>query len=241
MNLKLTRFGAEPRKLAVLGLLVAVAAYFFISNRTPGDSSAPARATVAPAPPVSTMQIRQAARSTGRMSRNSLNRNLQEFRPSLKPKDIDRSTIDPTLHMDLVTRLQSVKVEGGARSLFEFSQAPPPEVVKLKEPDPIKPAYRFVGPPAPEKAAEVKPPPAPQAPPIPLKYYGFVNPQQAPGPRRAFFLDGEDIVVAGEGDVIKKRYKIVRIGINSAVVEDTQFDKAQNKEQTLPLVEEQNG
>ena len=33
---------------------------------------------------------------------------------------------------------------------------------------------------------------------------------------------------------IKKRYKIVRIGVNSAVVEDTEF-KGNNKEQTLPL------
>ena len=40
-------------------------------------------------------------------------------------------------------------------------------------------------------------------------------------------------VIAGEGDTIKKRYKIVRIGVNSAVVEDTEF-KGGNQ-QTLPL------
>jgi hypothetical protein len=111
----------------------------------------------------------------------------------------------------------------------------------VKEPEPIKPKYAFVGPPAPPKPVEVKPPPPPQAPPVPLKYYGFVNPLQTPGPKRAFFLDGEDIIVAAEGDMVKKRYKIVRIGVNSAVVEDTQFEKAQNKAQTLPLVEEQSG
>ena len=52
--------------------------------------------------------------------------------------------------------------------------------------------------------------------------------------KRAFFLDGEDIVVAGENDVIRNRFKIIRIGVNSAVVEDT-TNKIQ---QTLPLVEE---
>jgi hypothetical protein len=60
------------------------------------------------------------------------------------------------------------------------------------------------------------------------------------GDKRAFFLDGEDIVIAGEGDMIKKRYKIVRIGVNSAVVEDTEF-KGNNNQQTLPLEAELNG
>ncbi len=74
--------------------------------------------------------------------------------------------------------------------------------------------------------------PEPKAPPIPLKFYGFVNKSKV-GDKRAFFLDGEDIVIAAEGDIIKKRYKIVRIGVNSAVVEDTQFKS--NNQQTLPL------
>ena len=76
-------------------------------------------------------------------------------------------------------------------------------------------------------------PPTPRAPQIPLKFYGFVNPAR-PDVKRAFFLDSEDIIVAGEGDLIKKRYKIIRIGINSAEVEDTQF-KGDNTKQTLPL------
>ena len=93
----------------------------------------------------------------------------------------------------------------------------------------------FVGPMM-SKAAE--PPPEPKAPPIPLKFYGFVNKTKV-GDKRAFFLDGEDIVIAGEGDLIKKRYKIVRIGVNSAVVEDTEFHS--NNQQTLPLEAELTG
>ena len=54
---------------------------------------------------------------------------------------------------------------------------------------------------------------------------------------RIFFLDGEEIVVAGEGDLIKKRYKVVRIGVTSVEVEDTQF----NHTQMLPLAEEAAG
>ena len=36
--------------------------------------------------------------------------------------------------------------------------------------------------------------------------------------------------------MVKKRYKILRIGVNSAVVEDTEFKS--NNQQTLPLVAE---
>jgi hypothetical protein len=39
--------------------------------------------------------------------------------------------------------------------------------------------------------------------------------------------------------MIKKRYKIVRIGVTSAVVEDTEFKS--NNQQTLPLEAEMAG
>jgi hypothetical protein len=101
-------------------------------------------------------------------------------------------------------------------------------MAKIKEPAKIK--VMPAGPVEPPKPPA--PPPPPKAPPIPLKFYGFVNPSKADN-KRAFFLDGDDIVIAGEGDTIKKRYKVIRIGINSAVVEDTQFKS--NSQQTLPL------
>ena len=69
-----------------------------------------------------------------------------------------------------------------------------------------------------------------------MKYYGFQGgPRQAS--KRAFFLEGDEIRIASEGELIGKRYKVVRIGLTSAVVEDTQ----QSYEQTLPLEEVQQG
>ena len=56
--------------------------------------------------------------------------------------------------------------------------------------------------------------------------------------KRAFLLDSEGAVfVATEGDVFSQRYKIVRIGVNSIVIEDLQF----NDQQTLPLDESGKG
>lgn len=248
------KFGAEPKKLAVLGGLIVIAAiaYYISSSDTPKNTTA----TPGPAipPPVNVGRIDPAvpiagpnapragtARGSKGPVRNFAQKSSieQEFRPTLKPKDpIDPSRVDPTLHLPLLARVKGVGLEGGGRTLFDFSSAPAPkvEIAKVK---PIIPGgaqmAKFIGPLKPEEPKPVAPtPPAPKPPPppIPLKFYGFSAKQSN---KRAFFLEGEDIFVAGEGDLIKNRYKVIRIGVNSAVVEDTS-DKHQ---QTLPLEAEQ--
>jgi hypothetical protein len=77
------------------------------------------------------------------------------------------------------------------------------------------------------------PPPAPTAPPMTFKYYGY-EVLKSDGRKQAFLLDGDDIIIAGENEEVKRgRYKVVRIGVNSIVIEDTQFKSTQ----TLPLAE----
>ncbi len=231
MNVIPSKVGADPKKIAVLVGLVAVAGYFYFSNSNSGGGSPSApiasRAPVAASPAIAPSSI---GRSTYRVVGQS-GASAREFRPTLKPKNVDTASIDPTLRLDLLAKLKTVSVDAGTRSLFEIAAAPPEEI-KVKEPAKIAIAKRLVGPSPPPA---VVPTPEPRAPPIPLKFYGFVSKTKV-GDKRAFFLDGEDIVIASEGDVIKKRYKIVRIGVNSAVVEDTEFKS--NNQQTLPLVAE---
>jgi hypothetical protein len=237
MNLKLQGIGAEPKKIAILAGLVLVAGYFYFTSGGPSSSasvtprpSITAQPSVIQRPPVRPVSRTRPGQSDG--ARTQL-----EYRPSLKPKDLDRANIDPRLHTDLLEKLRAVTAEGaGSRSLFDFSGAPKTEIAKIKEPPKVAVVKPFVGP----KPQPPPPPPPgpPPAPPIPLKFYGFVNRARA-GAKSAFFLDGDDIIVAAEGDLIKKRYKIVSIGLNSAVVEDTQFKS--NARQTLPLTEEQTG
>jgi hypothetical protein len=123
------------------------------------------------------------------------------------------------------------------RSLFEFSQAPPPPP---KAPEakilPKTAARRLMGPMPPPPPAPPAPIFKPQAPPIPLRFFGYVTASRG-GSRRAFFLEGEDIHVAAEGELVKKRYKVVRIGVNSVIMEDTQFEG----QQTLQLAKEAGG
>jgi hypothetical protein len=228
------KLGAEPRKVAVLAGLMLLAGYLVYNNifsdqGVPAASQPPVRDRATPRASVLPEVGRPVPRSEPRTSSRA---GLQEFRPSLKPRKEeergDLSSIDPTLRLDLLVRLQDVELEGGDRSLFEFGAAPMPKNPEPKIiPKPAADLAKELG--EGKKAEPVKPPP----PPIPLRFYGYTT-QARQGLKRAFFLDGEDILVASEGEVMKKRYKVVRIGVNSVVVEDLQH----KHEQTLPLVAE---
>jgi|CZKS01.1.fsa_nt_gi hypothetical protein len=242
MNLMPAKIGAEPKKVAVVLVLLAVAAYFYISNRNSGESDAPSRSiapTAVSTAPAAAAGQRAGSRGNRSSGRGSAGNNPREFRPSMKPpKGVDPSATDPTLHLNALAKLQDVKLEATTRSLFEIS-ATPPVALTQNEPAKIKlaNAFHLYGPPPPP--ADPPKPPTPRAPAIPLKFYGFVNPTR-PDVKHAFFLDNDEIIVAGEGDLIKKRYKILRIGVNSAEVEDTTF-KGDNTKQTLPLETELQG
>ena len=150
-------------------------------------------------------------------------------------------TVDPTLRLELLARLEKVQISGGMRSLFDFSNVPMSDTGPIARiiPSPKKgPASPkpFIGPmtkpPDPPKLV-VQPP---QAPPIPLKFYGFTSGSRGAN-KRGFFLDGEEIVVASEGELIKKRYKVIRIGLANVTMEDTQY----SQQQTLPIVPDNSG
>lgn len=130
--------------------------------------------------------------------------------------------VDPTLRLDLLAKLQEVKYEGTERNIFQFYTPPPPP-----PPAPEKPIFtvNLPAPPAP-------PTPPPPPPPIPLKFYGLAS---APGvtPRRAFLQEGDDIFIATEGELVKKRYKVIKINDTSIEMEDTQ----NSSKQRLPLQE----
>jgi hypothetical protein len=236
------KLGAEPKKVAVLGGLVLVGGYFFYSNVLSGPSSAGTPQTAAKAPTAPVRGPAAAAapgavvpggqpsiRRTGSRSRNS-----EEWHPSLKRRaedQVDPTQVDPTLRLDLLAKVQGVSLEGGSRNLFQFSAPPPPPAPKTPEPKivPKPPQVAQANGQPPKPAEPVKPPP----PPINLKYYGFSTVKNG-GEKTAFFLDGDDILVAGEGQLVKRRYKVVRIGVNSVVMEDTES----KSQQTLPLAEE---
>ncbi len=239
--------GAERKKVIwLIGLLLTAAVAYFISSSSdspPASASSPrtpAEITVAKIPAAPPSRNDTPGPALMQRTRGGAPRGATagaDFRPSLKlAEGTDVSAIDPTLHLGLLAKLRNLPMEGGARSVFKEGAAPAPPA-----PDPvtIKPGpivAKAGGPANADPAKPAGPPTPPPPPPIPLKFYGYAN-QQRGGPKRAFFLEGDDIFVAGENETVHNRYKIIKIGVNSAVVEDT-TDKHQ---QTLPLVEELSG
>ena len=121
-------------------------------------------------------------------------------------------SLDPSLRFDLLKSSEDVTYKGTGRNIFR-SEAPPPDIPNLEHS-----AFKDPG-----------PPPPPPPPPIPLKFYGFEGPKN--GSKRIFLLNGEDIFLAKEGDIVDRRYKIVHVGPNSVEVEDV----LTNHSQTIPL------
>ena len=228
MNLIPSNIGAEPKKIAALGAAVVLLVVVYLWNRTPSaPDSAPAPVAVATPVPAPIAPMPSTTAAFVRAANRQGSRAPEEFRPSLKLKDgVDVTRIDPTLKLELLARLRKVPLETGSRSLFEIGAPPPPKAL-LASVKPIIPGALAPGrkpgdpPPAPPKPAGPPPPP-----PIPLKFYGFVN--NPHGPKRAFFLDGEDIFMAGENELVHNRYRIIRIGVNSAVVEGRYRTKPAN-------------
>jgi hypothetical protein len=135
---------------------------------------------------------------------------------------------DPVLRLDLLARLDAVKYEGSDRNIFQFNTAP--LVAAAPMPKPL--ASPFVGPVAPRPPEPPAPPPPVVLPPVPLKYYGVVTTVGASS-KKVCLQDGEDIFVASEGELVKKRYRVIRVEEHSVEMEDTQ-SKVRTK---IPLQE----
>ncbi|HYL94057.1 MAG TPA: hypothetical protein VEW69_12975 [Alphaproteobacteria bacterium] len=103
--------------------------------------------------------------------------------------------LDPTPRLDILEASRKIKYEGGSRNIFRM------EEVRITPPiAPPRPQQT-----APPQTAYVPAPP----PPINLKFYGLAS---SPGdPTKIFLMQGEDIFVAQEGDIINRRYKILQI------------------------------
>jgi len=235
MNLLPEKIGGTRKQYMWLGGLSVVLIGVYFLNREPSSPTV-TTTSVKPQPVISRAGPVVPETSSGPKVMTRSPRRSDDFRPTLKlPEGTDVTKIDPTLKIELLAKLQKVPLEGGARSVFDFGQPPPPP-----PPPPvaaIKPEVIAAQNKAREEAAAYakEHPPKPVPPPIPLKFYGYANRLKGPA-RQAFFLDGEDIQIKAENDVIRGKYKIIRIGINSAVVEDLQ----NHDQQTLPLVAELN-
>jgi len=121
-------------------------------------------------------------------------------------KKSEGENLDPTLRLDLLASSEKTQYEGAGRNIF-VSQREDVEI-----PKPVAPPVVDNSPP---EYVEPKPTPPP---PIPLKFYGFAS---APGePKKIFLKNGDDVFVAGEGEIVDRRYKVIRISTSSVEIQD---------------------
>lgn len=226
--------GANRKSLVQLGVALAVLAtvVYFQFLRNPG---APVRQRLPESSPPAPTEA--AAGAPGLRQVSAVRRTGGRFRPRLgRPKSDDAPdpmTADASLRTELLDRIRGIEEPSVERDIFNFGRPRRPEV-KPPTPAETKQAQARL------EAALRKPQPAPAGPaprkvppaakPPDWKYYGLAS---LPGQdtRRAFLLDGEEILVAAEGALIQERYRIDRIGLETLVLEDVQAQQ----EFTLPL------
>jgi hypothetical protein len=125
-------------------------------------------------------------------------------------------SLDPTLKFDWLKASEDVEYQGKGRNIFR-AEAEIPQIIQ----QPVTAT----------KDQPSGPPPTPPPPPINIKFFGFAN---KPGESKKIFLSqGEDVFIAAEGDIVDRRYKVLRISPVSVEIEDV----LNNNRQSIPLTQ----
>lgn len=208
------KIGAENRtKVVAAGALGVVALALIVSQFAGwfGGSSSSAAAPVLTATSTSDFakETAPAVRNTGRSRRSGTATKAQK----------EARSIDPTLRLDVLKSSEETKYEGSGRNIFKVFVEPPPKIVA-----PVATKTTDT------QAIAVAPPPPPP-PPSNLKFYGFATPQG--GTKRIFLTKNEDVFIAKEGDIVDRRYKVVRISPNAVEI----LDVLSNNRENIPLTQ----
>ena len=200
------KLGAENRNKTYAALGLGVLALIMVIYRISNPAGTSSSAPVA-APTQGSSDSNAGSSSRAGARRTTTTRTL-----GANKKASAAPSIDPTLRLAWLRASEDIKYTGRGRNIFA-AQIDIPKVVQT-----------------PVKQPEVQV--APQGPPpIPLKFFGFAS---KPGETKRIFLsEGEDVFIAGEGDIVNRRYKVVRIGPSSVEIEDV----LNNNHQSIPLTQ----
>ena len=200
------RLGTEDKKKRVIAMVLVSLALTLIAHTVwqlaSGPSSAPPPAATEATTPVAANTSNRASGETGTSAQH-----------------IESATsLDPTLHPEVMAMAENTVYTGTSRNIFSKDSLPPIQQAAIEKPI----ASARIGP--------VVPSGPPPPPPIDLKFYGFAK--QENGRKLVFLMHGEDIFIAGAGDIVDGRYKVIQITDNSVVIEDLAY----TNQQTLPLL-----
>jgi hypothetical protein len=196
--------GAENRNKVIAAVSLVIVAVVLMATRFSGFLGLGSSSAAAPTPTnVALTPERPAPAPTRTTGRNA------------SKKQNGAQSLDPSLRTDLLRISEETKYEGSGRNIFKAFVIIPKPIVPVT--------------PLPDVATGPLLPPPP--PPIELKFYGYATP--AGGTRRIFLAQGEDVFIAREGDIVDRRYKVVRISATSVEI----LDVLSNNRQSIPLTQ----
>ncbi len=201
------KLGAENRTTAMVAIALMVIAAFMIVRAWSGGGRPAAAANPTPVQPEASATP---APARGRRAAHGSRSAARNAPPG------SAFTLDPRLRLDLLKLSEETEYKGAGRNIFR---------AEVEIPKPVESPIK--------KAATAPPPPAPTGPPPPppinLKFVGFAS--GSGEPTRVFLTQGDDIFVAAQGEIVNRRYKVMRINANSVEIEDV----LSNSRQTIPL------
>lgn len=190
------KLGTENRRNTILAAVLGVLALILVGYQfipTSSTSASTGAGTVSPLNPL-TIPARASSKRNAASASGKKERAPQ--------------SLDPTLQLQQLAAIEQIKYEGVGRNIF-VSQA------EVEIPKPLAPGTVGAnGAPA----GQWQPPAVPAAAPIPLKFFGFAN--QPGEPKKIFLSKGDDVFIAGEGEIVDRRYKVVRISPTSVEIQD---------------------
>jgi hypothetical protein len=202
--------GSENRKKTIAATVLGVLAFGMVVYRIANPAGAP--------PPPAAMDP-QSATSPPQVTPPAAGRHTPSGAANktsgTKKARVAPVSLDPTLELGMLRASEDTKYTGTGRNIFQAE-------VEIPKP---------VASPVPEPQVVEAPPPPPPPPPLPLKFFGFAS---KPGePKRIFLSKGEDVFIAGEGEIVDRRYKVLHIGPASVEIEDV----LNNNRQSIPLTQ----
>ncbi len=185
------KLGTENKKQTMVALVLAgFAAWYGIRQFTSGPSAGAA----APSPAGTAAPAEPGVAQRTNITPRSQRRNSAISLPSGVPG----------LRLDLLKLSEQTRYAGTGRNIFR------------DEPEPLpQPRHPVIAQQQQQTPVSQGPPPPP---PINLKFFGFANrPGQA---KQVFLADGEDTFIAKEGDIVDRRYKVVKIYNDAVDIQD---------------------
>ena len=202
------KIGAENRNKVIAASVLGVIAVVLLAFELPGWFGGSSSSASTSVPASANLTLPPPGKSRGNTSNRGTAGNTR--------KDTG-ANLDPSLRFAVLKSSEETKYEGTGLNIFRVFVEPPPK--------PLAPVVTQV------QQAQQTPPPPPPPPRIELKFYGFATP--AGGTKRVFLAHNEDVFIAKEGDIVDRRYKVVKISPNSVDI----LDVLSNNRQSIPLTQ----